>query len=115
MKNIFKEPAEPFTLFSYSDFLILIIINLILYILIKKKWLVLKRINKIIIGLFFLLIIPVISTQIELNNVHNKFQIVDGFNVLYVIFKIPVWWIIGLVNIYLINAKARKTNQSNLC
>ncbi len=107
MKNIFREPAEPFTFFSYSDFLILIIINLILYILIKKKWLTLIRINKITIGLLFLIIVPVLSTQIELNNVHNKFEMVDGFNVLYVIFKIPIWWIIGILNIYLINMKVK--------
>lgn len=109
MKNLFREPAEPFTFFSYSDFLILIIINVILYILIKNQWLKLTRINKIIIGLFFLIIVPLISTKIELNNVHNKFEIVDGFNILYVIFKIPVWWIIGILNIYLIKIKV-KTN-----
>ncbi|HCA08201.1 MAG TPA: hypothetical protein DEO71_13560 [Chryseobacterium sp.] len=107
MKNIFREPAEPVIFFSYSDFLILIIINLILYILIKKRWLKLNRINKIIIGLFFLILVPVISTQIELNNVHNKFETVDGFNVLYILFKIPIWWIIGVLHIFLINIKIK--------
>lgn len=104
MKNIFREPAEPFTFFSYSDFLILIIVYLILYILIKKQLFKFNTIKKIIIGSFFI-IIPMISIKIELNNVYNKFEIVDGFNVLYVIFKFPVWWIIGVLNVYLINIK----------
>lgn len=59
------------------------------------------------IGIFFLIIVPLISTKIELNNVHNKFEIVDGFNVLYVLFKIPIWWFIGVLNIYLIKIKVK--------
>lgn len=101
MKNIFREPAEPFTFFSYSDFLIVLIINLILYFLLTKQLLKLTRKGKIVAGLFFLIIIPVVSTKIELSNVDNKFEVVDGFNVLYVLFKIPVWWIIGIFNMYI--------------
>ncbi|AZA48479.1 hypothetical protein EG346_09915 [Chryseobacterium carnipullorum] len=108
MKNIFREPAEPFTFFSYSDFLILIIINLILYLLLKKQLLKLTRINKIMIGIFFLIIVPLLSTQIELYNVHYKFEIVDSFNLLYVIFKFPFWWLIGIINIYLIKIIVKK-------
>lgn len=107
MNNIFREPAEPFTFFNYSDFIILITINFILYVLLKKQLLKLTRIHKIMIGIFFLIIVPLISTKIELNNVYNKFEIVDGFNVLYVIFKIPVWWLIGILNISLIKIKAK--------
>ncbi|REC77199.1 hypothetical protein DRF60_12360 [Chryseobacterium elymi] len=106
MKNIFREPAEPFTFFNYSDFLILIIIYLILYVLIKKQMLKLNTIKKIIIGFFFIFI-PMISIKIELNNVYNKFEIVDGFNTLYVIFKFPIWWIMGILNVYLINIKVK--------
>lgn len=46
MKNIFREPAEPFTLFSYSDFFMLTAINLIIYFLLKKQVLTLNRIQK---------------------------------------------------------------------
>ncbi|MBP1167150.1 hypothetical protein JOE44_004034 [Chryseobacterium sp. PvR013] len=105
MNNIFIEPAEPFVFFSYSDFLIITVINLILYILSKNQLLKANRISKIIIGIFFFIIVPIISTQIELRNVNNKFEIVDGFNVLYIIFKIPIWWIIGILNIYIIKIK----------
>lgn len=108
MKNIFREPAEPFTFFSYSDFLILIIINLILYLLLKKQLLKLTRINKIMIGIFFLIIVPLLSTQIELYNVHYKFEIVDSFNLLYVILKFPFWCLIGIINIYLIKIMVKK-------
>lgn len=105
MNNIFIEPAEPFVFFSYSDFLIITVINIILYILSKNQLLKANRISKIIIGIFFFIIVPIISTQIELRNVNNKFEIVDGFNVLYIIFKIPIWWIIGILNIYIIKIK----------
>ncbi|KFF24145.1 hypothetical protein IW16_22550 [Chryseobacterium vrystaatense] len=107
MNNVFREPAEPFTFFGYSDFLILIIINLILYVLLTKQLLKLTRKVKIVVGIFFLIIIPLVSTKIELSNVHNKFQIVDGFNVLYILLKIPVWWIIGILNIYIIRIKMK--------
>ncbi|SIS40135.1 hypothetical protein SAMN05421639_104518 [Chryseobacterium shigense] len=60
------------------------------------------------IGIFFLIIVPVLSIQIELNNVHHQFKIIDSFNLLYVIFKFPVWWMIGIVNIYLIKIKVKK-------
>jgi len=106
MNNIFREPAEPFTFFNYSDFLILIIIYFILYVLIKKQLLKLNTIKKIIIGFFFI-VIPMISIKIELNNVYNKFEVVDGFNVLYVILKFPLWWVIGILNVYLINIKVK--------
>lgn len=108
MKNIFKEPAEPFALFNYSDFLILIIINFILYLFIKKRIIKWTKINKIIFGFFLFIIIPFLSCEIELNNVHHKFEIVDGFNVLYILFKIPFWWMIEIFMIYLINLKTTK-------
>ncbi|PRB02051.1 hypothetical protein CQ046_13895 [Chryseobacterium sp. MYb7] len=107
MNTFFREPAEPFTFFNYSDILIIIVINLILYILSKTQLLKLNKISKIVIGIFFFIIIPIISTQIELSNVHSKFAIVDGFNVLYIILKIPVWWIIGALNIYLIKTRIK--------
>ncbi|KPE51866.1 hypothetical protein [Chryseobacterium indologenes] len=105
MTNFFREPAEPFTFFSYSDFLLLISFNLILYVLHRKKGF---KLNKVITGILLFIIIPLISCKIELANVHNKFEIVDGFNVLYVFLKFPVWWLIGILNLYLINAYQRR-------
>lgn len=104
MTNIFREPAEPFTLFSYSDFLILISFNFVLYFLHKKRGF---ELNKVITGVLLLIIIPLISAKIELAHVHDKFEIVDGFNILYVYLKFPVWWLIGILNLYLINTYYR--------
>ena len=105
MKNIFRQPAEPFSLFSYSDFLILSIMFLIIYWILEKRILRWNAMTKVILGISLFLIIPVLSCQIELNNVHNKFVFVEAFNVLYVYLKFPIWWMIGLFTILFIRKK----------
>lgn len=102
MKNIFEEPAEPFTLFSYSDFAILIVFNILIFFFMKKKLLKINKSFKIAFILLFLLLFPFISNIIEVRNVRNKFEIVDGFNLLYTFLKIPIWWILGIMNFLLI-------------
>lgn len=109
MTNFLREPAEPFLLFSYSDFLLLISFNLILYLLYRKRGF---KLNKVITGVLLLIIIPLISAKIELDNVHDKFEIVDGFNVLYVYLKFLVWWLIGILNLYLVNIYYQRNNRS---
>ena len=59
-----------------------------------------------------MIIIPYISNAIEINNVHKKFEIVDGFNLLYTILKIPIWWTIGIVE-YVLFKKAIKNYNSS--
>ncbi len=99
MINIFREPAQPLTLFSYSDFFIIIFINLVLYFIVEKKLAQWTTLSKIVLGIFFFIVIPLVSANIELNNAHNKFEMVDGFNLLYIFLKFPVWWLPGIVNI----------------
>jgi hypothetical protein len=107
MKNIFREPAEPFTLFNYSDFLIFTIINLLIYLLLKNRILKWTPLCKRIFIILLFIIVPILSCQIESNNVHNKFEIVDGFNLLYIYFKFPLWWMLGLFNYWFINKKMK--------
>lgn len=102
MINLLSEPAEPFTLFSYSDFLILILINLLVITLFKIRKLKINLLFNIVYIITFLFIIPYISNSIELNNVYKKFIIVDGFNLLYIFLKIPIWWIIGIIEYFLL-------------
>lgn len=109
MKNIFREPAEPFSLFNYSDFLILSIMALIIYWILKKEILRWNPLTKVILGISLFIIIPILSCKIELNNVHNKFEFVDGFNVLYIYLKFPLWWMIGLFAILFMRKKMIKS------
>ena len=47
--------------------------------------------------LFF--VFPLISENLELYIVHSKFDNIDGFNLFYVWFKWPMWWLIGTIEI----------------
>ncbi len=111
--NIFLTPAEPFTLFSYCDFAILIGLNLIFYFLIKYNYFERVKFYKTIIAILFIIVIPFLSNTIEINNVNRTFEEVDGFNLLYLFLKIPVWWLIGIVNIFTLRFFLRKTKESN--
>lgn len=102
MVDIFTEPAKPFTLFSYSDFAMLVIFNILLYLFLRWKMIILNKKLKIAFILLFFLVFPFISNKIEINNVYKKFKIVDGFNLLYTLLKIPIWWLIGILNYYAI-------------
>jgi hypothetical protein len=111
--NIFLTPAEPFTLFSYCDFAILIVVNLIFYFLIKYNYFERIKFYKTIIAILFIIVIPFLSNAIEIHNVNRTFGMVDGFNLLYTLFKIPLWWLIGLVNIFTLRFFLRKIKENN--
>ena len=111
--NIFLTPAEPFTLFSYCDFAILIGLNLIFYFLIKYNYFKRIKFHKTIIALLFMIVIPILSNMIEIDNVNRINGIVDSFNLLYTFLKIPLWWLIGLVNIFTLRFFLRKIKESN--
>jgi hypothetical protein len=64
--------------------------------------------------LFFMLfsfILPIISSMIEIAIVTKKFDMVDGFNLLYVYFRWPIYWIIGIIEIIMLNI-FRKSHES---
>lgn len=112
--NIFLRPAEPFTLFSYCDFAILIFLNLVFYFLIKYDYIARIKFHKTIIAILFIIVIPFLSNKIEIDNVNRTFSMVDGFNLLYTLFKIPVWWLIGLLNIYILRFFLKKREKNTL-
>lgn len=41
--------------------------------------------------------------QIEINNVVAKNGIDDSFTLLYTLFKIPIWWLIGMILLFFIS------------
>lgn len=98
MLNIFQEPATPFTLFSYSDISMFLIMNLLILILIKTRLINKTFLPKLFLAVLWIIVIPMVSSEIEIYNVHNKFENVDGFNLLYVSLKYPTWWFIWLIN-----------------
>lgn len=73
--------------------------------ILKKKHL--NFINKklvIVFRIFFLFVfIPYLSIQIEINNVVVKNGIDDSFTLLYTLFKIPIWWLIGMILLFFIS------------
>jgi hypothetical protein len=111
--NIFLKPAEPFTLFSYSDFAILIGLNLVFYFLIKHNYLERNKIHKMMIAILFIIVVPFLSNMIEIDIVNRTYSMVDGYNLLYTLFKIPVWWLIGLLNIISLHFFLKKKEKRN--
>lgn len=99
--NLLSEPTEPFTLFNYSDIAILILFNIVIYFLLKKTTIIDNKL-KVIFMILFLIVFPLVSIKIEINNVHKKFEVVDSFNLLYTYLKIPIWWVIGILNYYIL-------------
>ena len=99
--SIMNEPATPFLLFNYYDFLILIILIIIPIILNKKRPnLINKKLAIVFKVLFLFVFIPYLSVQIEINNAVAKNGIDDSFTLLYTLFKIPIWWFIGIVILF---------------
>lgn len=106
----FNEPAEPFTSFNYYDlsfFFIILVINI--YIFKRKSNIRINRFVKIIVFILFFILIPYVSNIIETRNIYKKFTIVDSFNLWYLLFKYPVWWTIGVLEILFLSKIQRKT------
>ena len=111
----FNEPAEPFTCFTYYDILFLSVIILVNYFVYTKKIRVkLNIVSKVFIFLLFFILTPYISSEIELHNVHEKFKIVDGFNLLYLFLKFPIWWTLGAAEILFLSKLQKRQSPFNL-
>ena len=105
----FNEPAEPFMSFTYYDITFLILALAInIYIFRNRKNIKINRFTKISIFLLFFILIPYLSNTIEIKNIYKKFTIVDGFNLWYLIFKYPVWWSIGIIEILFLSKLQEK-------
>lgn len=102
----------------FFNFFDVIIIALLIYLNIKI-WN--KNLNKlltyIILTLILVFLSPIISIiiEFELNSSENN-EVFDSFTMLYTFFKFPIYWIIFLIQIILINHSLRKklfTYQKN--
>lgn len=49
--------------------------------------------------LLFFFILPIVSAMFEINKVTREHEIVDGFNLLYVYFRFPIYWMLGIFEI----------------
>jgi hypothetical protein len=102
---MYFEPTTPFVLFGYFDIILLSIILLMCYLVLKFK-LIRKidwKVNLVRYTVLFF-VCPYFSGEVEANSVHHKYEIVDGFNLLYIIFRWPTWWLIGIFIVSAFNA-----------
>ena len=103
------QPTTPFALFGYFDILLLLTILFLGFIILKFN--LIQKINwKINLTRYLTLFIfcPYYSCKVEVNSVHRKFEVVDGFNLLYVLFRWPTWWVIGFLLILLFDSVLKR-------
>ncbi|NOU61991.1 hypothetical protein [Marinifilum caeruleilacunae] len=84
--------------FDYIIFGLLLLFNVLYW---KKRFN--GKTGCLIIGILFGVAIPYVSMEIELLRVKSEFEMIDGFNLLYTIFRFPMYWIIGILQSILIN------------
>lgn len=107
--DFFFVAAEPTTILNYFDLSLLLFLNILYYFIFIFKKVSLTGIQKITYGLLYLFILPLISVKIEIDNVYRTFTTVDGFNLLYTLFRIPIWWLIGFINYIIIKTVIKKS------
>lgn len=93
-------------LIGYFDYLI---IGILIFLNIKfwEKNFSLKEGCLISIGLFGVFL-PIISIFIELERVKLNGGWMDGFEVIYTFLRFPTYWIIGLIQLFILNIKNLK-------
>lgn len=92
------EPTTPFILFGYFDILLLLLILFSGFVILKFN--IIDKVNwkvNLIRYLILFFLCPYYSCKVEMNNVDRTFEMVDGFNVLYVLLRIPTWWVFGVI------------------
>jgi len=90
-------------LFGTFDYIILALIFLINIIVWKFK--IIKKRNWIlylVAFLFFGCLIPSFSVYFEVRKATKDQLFVDNFTLLYNYFRFPVWWLIGLVETFIL-------------
>lgn len=66
------------------------------------------KIGCLIIGILFGIVLPFISMKIEILKVKSEFEMIDSFNLLYTMFRFPMYWIIGICQFILINVHDKR-------
>ena len=91
-----------FSIFDCITIFLLVVMNLLFW---KHNFLYnVKKVWIIIVPWFLLFagILPILSIIIEIKMVKNEYEIVDGFNLLYLYFRFPLYWIIGWVELLIV-------------
>lgn len=116
--GIVKETKKNFKnrqmLFNYFDIIILVVI--VITDLLIWKYRPIKKLDWKLLTVVFLLlfiVVPYISTKIEQYQVHQTEEMIDGFNLLYIFFKYPIWWTIGIIEIMTIRRLIKKKTHHN--
>lgn len=58
-------------------------------------------------GLFFGIVLPVVSMKIEIYRISKEHEIMDGFNLLYTYFRFPMYWLIGIFQAIIMNVNIK--------
>jgi hypothetical protein len=97
-------------IFNIFDFIVIIVIILWNYFMYTRSSIRYKLFIVIAILVLFSVVLPYMSTQIELTlvrTIHDADSI-DGFNLVYIWLKWPTYWLIGILElIYLYSTRAR--------
>lgn len=82
------------------DFYMLIIVFIFNYAVWKHK-IIRKCSWKINLAAFLLfgLVFPLLSIDIEIAVISNEIQNIDNFTLLYTLFRFPIWWLIGILEV----------------
>jgi hypothetical protein len=97
-------------LFTYFDLsILLLIISLDISILSKKRKVKLSNLTIMLFAIFFLFILPYLSTELKSHLVHSRNEVVDGFNLLYLWLKWPIYWLVGAIELIFLFSFKRRT------
>lgn len=97
-------------LFTYFDLsILLLIISLDISILSKKRKVKLSNLTIMLFAIFFLFILPYLSTELESHLVHSRNEVVDGFNLLYLWLKWPIYWLVRAIELIFLFSFKRRT------
>ena len=84
----------------------------------KVKHSLLRRIGNTVFAFLFIYILPDFSAtfeaQREIYFAKLSGRIIDGFNLLYVWFKFPLYWIIGAILLFRTNPKTNNALQQRI-
>jgi len=89
--------------FDYGVLVLLVIANIYFW---RKN--LNRKIGYLIIGLLFGIVLPIISMIIEITRISREYEIIEGFNLVYAIFRFPMYWIIGIFQTIVMHVNNKK-------
>lgn len=106
------KPTDTAFLFGFFDLLVLAAVVL-LDLLLWRYRLPKKMDWKVVAGclLLFVVVIPMYAARIEAANAKRESLVIDGFELLYVWLRWPLWWIIGTVELLVLHRLSRLSSK----